>query len=324
MDSIINIKDFQIAYTKIKPFIKKTKLIYYKNNIYLKQESKQYSGSFKWSGVLYAIINIFDKLLIHKTKPYYIVTQSTGNHGIATLKAINLMITYYKKKYSNESDIFDNIIPCIFTNKLIKIKKLNKMITELNKFNNKKGFIKQSFSNYKESLEARTEFLKTHNGIYVEHGGRDIILGYGAIAFEIDKQIPKNKTITFFTTIGAGGPIGIGLCLSYLRKINFYIVQPIGFDAFVRSLESGNLEVNKNNNKIIISDGIAVDKPEEYALNIAKKIVTKGIKVNIEEVIDLVNKTKLGNSSCIALSGINKIKSINSDYIVVLDCEGNS
>ena len=32
----INIKDFQIAYTKIKPFIKKTKLIHYKNNIYLK------------------------------------------------------------------------------------------------------------------------------------------------------------------------------------------------------------------------------------------------------------------------------------------------
>ena len=95
----ISLDEFKVAYSKIKPFIKETKLEHLKDNIYLKRESNQVSGSFKWSGVLYAVMKIFDKIFKEKINNCYLVTQSTGNHGIATLKAINLMIDNYSKKY---------------------------------------------------------------------------------------------------------------------------------------------------------------------------------------------------------------------------------
>lgn len=319
----ITINDFKLAYKKIKPYIKNTKLKHYKDNIYLKKESNQISGSFKWSGVLHSIIVIFDKLLIHKKSPFFIVTQSTGNHGIATLKAINMMIKIYTKKYPNYKYLFDNIIAGIFTNKLVLKNKLDKMNIELNKIKNKNSFIIKDFENYEESLNARLEFLKKNDGVYVEHGGKNILLGYGALAFQINQQIEKNKSIAFITTVGAGGPVGIALCLSYLKSIRFYIVQPDQYDAFIRSINLNKILCNKNNN-IIVSDGIAVDKPEEFALNIAKNIVTKCLTVKVDDVLKIKKITNLGNSSCIALSGINLIDYKKTDYVIVLDCEGNN
>jgi threonine dehydratase len=81
MNINITLNEFKIAYNRIKPFIKETKLESFKNNIYLKKESEQISGSFKWSGVLYAVIKIFDKILQINDKNYHIITQSTGNQG---------------------------------------------------------------------------------------------------------------------------------------------------------------------------------------------------------------------------------------------------
>ena len=319
----ITLEEFKVGYSRIKPLMKETKLENFKDNIYLKRESNQVSGSFKWSGVLYAVMKIFDKILKEKIINCYLVTQSTGNHGIATLKAINLMINNYSKKYPNEKDIFNNITPIIFTNKWVRENKLNKMKIELSKYKNNKGAIYEKFNNYEESLLAREDFLKKNNAFYVAHGSKDILTGYGAIAFEIDKQIPKNKKISFYAAIGAGGPIGIGLCLSYLRDTKINIVQTKGFDAFIRSLNNNRIEYNnKNMKKILVSDGIAVDKPEIFSLEIAKKIVNKKIIVEEEEVFNL-KEYKLGDSSKIALLGLLNNPSDNADYKIILDCEGN-
>jgi threonine dehydratase len=234
------------------------------------------------------------------------------------------MIKHYSKKFPDKKEIFESIEPIIFTNKLIKKNKLDKMFIELNKFENRKGKILYKFNNYEESLLAREEFLRNNKGFYVAHGGKDIMTGYGAIAFALDKKIPKDKTISFYAAIGAGGPIGIGLCLKYLRNVEFNIVQTKGFDAFIRSLESNKIEYNdKNITKILVSDGIAVDKPELFSLEIAKRIVDN--KIVVEEV-DVKNKLKeynLGDSSKIALLGLLNNKSDNSDFRVILDCEGN-
>ena len=319
----ITLEEFKVAYYRIKPLMKETKLKNFKDNIFLKKESNQISGSFKWSGVLYAVMKIFDRILKKKINNCYLVTQSTGNHGIATLKAINLMINYFSEKYPNEQNLFSNITPIIFTNKWIKENKLNKMKVELSQYKNNNGKIFGSFNNYEESLKAREEFIKKHNAFYVAHGGKDILTGYGAIAFEIDKQIPKNKKISFYAAIGAGGPIGIGLCLSYLRDVKINIVQTKGFDAFIRSLNNNTIEYNDRNiNKILVSDGIAVDKPELFSLEIAKKLVNEKIVVREEDVYNF-KENNLGNSSKIALFGLLSNISDNADYKIILDCEGN-
>ena len=214
MNTNITFNEFKIAYDRIKLFIRETNLENLKDNIYLKKESEQISGSFKWSGVLYAVMKIFDKILIINDKNYYIITQSTGNHGIATLKAINLMIKHYSEKFPDKKEIFTSIKPMIFTNVFIKKNKLDKMFIELNKFKSKNGKILYKFKNYEKSLLAREDFLRNNKGFYVAHGGKDIMTGYGAIAFALNKKIPKNKTISFYAAIGAGGPLGIGLCLN--------------------------------------------------------------------------------------------------------------
>lgn len=322
----IKLEDFREAYQKIKQFINDTPIIKFQKNIFLKQESKQVTGSFKWSGVLYSVMKAFDEILIHKTTPFFLVTQSTGNHGIAVIASVTLMIEHYSKLYPNYKHIWENITPCIFANQHIKPNKLEKMKKYLQQFKyNNKAFVDNSFKNYKESLIARTEFLKKNKGKYMEHGGKDIMTGYGSIAFSIDDKIPKDKSIGFYSTVGAGGPIGIGMCLSLLRETKIVISQTENFDAFIKSLKNKDNEIVENIQEKVpdISDGIAVDKPEIYALQIGKKIIDKAVVVNNNEVIHKQKKVNLGGSSCIALSAIDKYYA-DTDYIVVLDCEGNN
>ena len=326
MNNSITLQEFELAYQKIKPFYKETPLISFKNNIFLKQESLQVTGSFKWSGVLYSVMKTFDEILIHKTSPYFLVTQSTGNHGIAVIASVTLMIEHYSKLYPRYRHIWKNVTPCIFANQHIKMQKLEKMKSYLQKFKyNERTFVDNSFKNYAHSLIARTEFLKKNKGKYMEHGGKDIMTGYGAIAFSIDEKLPKDKSIGFYSAVGAGGPIGIGLCLSLLRKTKIVISQTEDFVAFIQSLNKSNNDIIENTTEIVpdISDGIAVDKPEIYALQVGKKIIDKAVVVNNNDVIQIQKKTKLGGSSCIALSAIDKY-CVDTDYIVVLDCEGNN
>ena len=119
MEYIITLNEYRIAYQKIKQFIRDTPIINIRNNVFLKQESKQVTGSFKWSGVLYSVMKTFDEILIHKTSPYFLITQSTGNHGIAVIASVNLMIEYYSKLYPDLIHVWKNITPGIFANQYI-------------------------------------------------------------------------------------------------------------------------------------------------------------------------------------------------------------
>ena len=155
----------------------------------------------------------------------------------------------------------------------------------------------------------------------MQHGGKNIMTGYGSIAYQINSQLPKDKSVAIYTAIGAGA-LGIGLCLSYLRETEIIICQTENFDAFIRSIESKELKENKYIEETSVSDGIAVDKPEEYAFLLGQKIINKSIKLKTENVLKLQKKYNLGGSSCIALESLNIYKS-QKDYIVILDCEGN-
>ena len=44
----------------------------------------------------------------------------------------------------------------------------------------------------------------------MQHGGRNIMIGYGSIGIEIDRQLPKNGPVTLYVAVGAGGVLGIG------------------------------------------------------------------------------------------------------------------
>ena len=58
----IKFEEFEKATQLIKPFIKTTTLEHYRDNIFLKRESEQITGSFKWRGVLFSVMNAFEEL----------------------------------------------------------------------------------------------------------------------------------------------------------------------------------------------------------------------------------------------------------------------
>jgi len=96
----ITLDEFQQAISELAPFVKSTPMDHFKDNIYLKRESQQTTGSFKWRGVLYCIMNAFkelEKQTINEKKPFYLVTQSTGNHGIALIHGVKVMKEHYSK-----------------------------------------------------------------------------------------------------------------------------------------------------------------------------------------------------------------------------------
>ena len=319
----ISLQEFKSAINTISPFVLKTELVNYKKNIFLKKESAQITGSFKWRGVLYSVMNKFEQLKnmdINEDKPFFLVTQSTGNHGIAVIYGVQQIKKYYCMKYPSEQKKWKNIYPCIFGNVHITKSKFDK-ISELLEKDNKSVFDCSS-KNYGEALKKRELFLQNNQGIYMSHGGKDIMTGYGSLAEEIITQVPKDKSVTMITAIGAGGPIGLAAYFNYFPNFNLVVSQTENFDAFVRSLQSKEIEYNHCDSYPGVSDGIAVDKPEEYALNTAINLNVPGISVNDTCVKKLQKNTGLGGSTCIALAGLEKI-STESDIIVILDCEGN-
>ena len=322
----ITIEEFNHAINMISPFIIKTDMELFKDNVYLKKESSQITGSFKWRGVLYSVMNIFEELKetqINENKPYYLVTQSTGNHGIAVIHAVKIMKEHYCEKYPEYEKKWKKIYPCIFGNQYIKQSKFDKMCNEMLVYHdNEECIFDCSSKDYGEALKKREDFLQANQGTYMSHGGKDIMTGYGSLAQEVISQVPEGKSVTMITAIGAGGPIGIGAYFKYFPNFKFIVSQTKDFNAFVRSIKSGKIEYNNCDESPGLSDGIAVDKPEEYALNTAIQLQIKGVTVKNKHVKNIHKETGLGGSSCIALATLDEIQ-INSDIIIILDCEGN-
>lgn len=322
----ITFDEFEKATQLITPFVNTTTLEHYKENVYLKRESEQITGSFKWRGVLFSVMNAFEDLRnieIDETKPYYMVTQSTGNHGIAVIKSVFLMKTHYETLYPEQMAKWTMVYPCIFGNRFIKTSKYNKMLAYMIEYGENGNSVLDCVSkNYAEALKKRENFLLHNAGIYLSHGGKDIMTGYGSLAKEIIEQVPPGKTVTMVTAIGAGGPIGIGAYFHYFPNYRFIVSQSSDFDAFIRSLDTGKIESNDCDKEPGLSDGIAVDTPEQYALETALKIGIEGITVETSEIEKIHAATGLGGSSCIALASLDKIYT-TSDIIVILDCEGN-
>ena len=82
------------------------------------------------------------------------------------------------------------------------------------------------------------------------------------------------------------------------NNVTFNLVQTTEFSSFVQSVTTNKIVKNDLSQDIQISEGIAVDQPEEFALEIAKDCVDNFITVDTDKVISLILETGLGNSTC--------------------------
>ncbi|HNX90475.1 MAG TPA: pyridoxal-phosphate dependent enzyme, partial [Candidatus Omnitrophota bacterium] len=283
--------------------------------VFLKDEAWQTGGSFKARGVSVevddAIRSRIEAIIAEephlqeikasgktplKERPFYIVTQTTGNHGIALINAVNVAIKIYSEKYPEYKEAITNFEPVIFTIKNlpeIKFKLMTEAVEIYRKTSGKteSETIRNYYENYNKALTAREEFLREHSedAVYMEHGGLAIMAGHATAGIEIDEQlteefgIGKDKNVVVIVPVGAGGPIGIGAGVKLNgRNVTFIAVGTKEYDAIIRSIDSSKVEWNKANpsptafikgKPIIYPDGIAVDKSEKSAVDVARDFV---------------------------------------------------
>ena len=191
MDFLEEVKHTSIALDK---YIHKTELSYSKsfsvisrNQIWFKQENKQYTGSFKIRGALSKLISL-SKEKARKG----VVAASTGNHGLA--------VAYASKQLGIKSEIY---VPK--TSQKYKVEKIKSFGSKV--IYHGQDCLDSEIKARKISQKKDCEYISPYNDSCV-------IKGQGTIADEIVNQIKKLDLV--IVSVGGGGLIsGISQYLKF-------------------------------------------------------------------------------------------------------------
>ncbi len=269
------------------------------NQIYVKYENRQFTGSFKYRGSLNKLLS----LTIQQRKKG-IIAMSAGNHAqglslgckLLKIKATIVMPnnTPFEKIRKN-IDYGANVI--IHGNNVLESEEyVNKMVL-------KKGLIKiHPFDDY------------------------DIICGQGTLMIEMLKKNPNLKKI--YIPVGGGGLIsGCAIVAKSINKnIKIIGVETENFPALYNEFYDKKKPFEMNT----IAEGVAVNKIGKKNLKIIRKYVDKTILVkenSIEKAIStflLDDKTLVEGAGALGLAAVleNKEKNKNLD-IGIIACGGN-
>lgn len=303
------LNEIQQAEIRIWPYILQTPLLqspYLSEishaNVYLKLENEQHTGSFKIRGATNKILT-----LTPEQKEKGVITASTGNHGQAVAKA--LQITKAKgivfvptnadsskvaamKAYGIEIQFYGN----------------NSVETEIyaKKIAEEKGMI----------------WISSYNDLQV-------IGGQGVIGIELIKQLDNIHAV--FITIGGGGLIsGIGTYMkSASPQTKIIGCLPENSDEMYQSIETGRYV--KSENKETISDGSAGGfENGSITYDICKKVVDDFITVSEEEIkqviklmVDIHHKIIEGAAGVALASFIKNKEKFTGQNVVIVICGGN-
>ncbi len=254
---------------------KNTNLLYSKrlseltdNNVYLKPENLQTTGSFKIRGSFYKISK-----MLKEQEVKGLICASAGNHGqgvayagreynLPTIVVLPKVTPYLKinliKSYGAEAVLFGDTYDEAFEYAL--------------KLNEEKGY----------------EFIHAFND-------EDVAYGQGSVALEILEEFPEVDTI--LVPCGGGGLIS-GVCQivkKYKPEVAIYGVEPF-YAASVTELIKHNKAVKLESIKTI-AEGCAVKQAGDKICHHYKDFVKGIIKIKDEELIssfiDMVEENKL-------------------------------
>lgn len=282
--------------------------------VFLKDDSLQNSGSFKIRGVAcevyMAMISYIERIAYLldagesvPERPFYILTQSDGNHGIAMIAAVAIVVHNQARLRPELAKYIKQIEPIVFTIEALPEAKRTRMFEALRHYregvgDDKKGDIIVK-RDYLEAKDARKAFEAKNSGnvAYMEHGGFNITCGHASVGIEIDQQLRElgigdDKKVAFLVPVGEGGPTGMlaGLKIKRPGAIGV-LVQTNPYSAFVKSLISGKIVSNErdpqptfiyNGKPRVFEDGIAVDGPDKRAIELAKEIADLGLVVDAD------------------------------------------
>jgi len=271
------------------------------NEVYLKLENFQRTGSFKIRGA----INKISKLS-EKERRAGVITASAGNHGQGVALAAKL--------FNIEAKI---VVP------------EGTPIVKIEAIKNYSGTVIEFGRTYDESFQKALE-IKDKENLTIIHAFNDldIIKGQATIGFEILELLPDVDYI--FCPIGGGGLIsGISsYCKKKSRNIKIIGVQSDNAQSMYESFKKD--ELIHLDSKETICDGIAIKKPGDITFEMVKKYVDDIVLVTDEEVANtillLLERAKLfvEGAGAVALAALlNKKIKIEKKKIVVIISGGN-
>ena len=230
-----------------------------KNNVYLKTENLQLTGSFKLRGAYYKISK-----LTPEQKAKGIIACSAGNHAQGVALAA--------KKNNIKATIF---IPA--TAPLSKVEATKSYGAE----------IKLIDGVYDDAYREAVKFQEETGGVFIHpFDDIDVIAGQGTIALEILEQMDNIDAIV--VPIGGGGLIaGISATAKMINpKCKIYGVQASGASSMYDSIkQKKRVELSHVNT---FADGTAVKLPGEITYSIVKECVDDIITVSDDEIASAV------------------------------------
>ncbi|MBN1801614.1 MAG: threonine ammonia-lyase, partial [Candidatus Lokiarchaeota archaeon] len=273
------------------------------NEVYLKLENIQRTGSFKIRGAYNKISRLPE---LERKKG--VITASAGNHGQAVSLAAKL--------FGIKSTI---IVP--EGAPIVKIEAIKNY--------NPNGNVIERGRSYDEAYQEALKIQESNGMTFVHaYNDLDVIKGQATIGVEILEQLPDVNHI--ICPIGGGGLIS-GLS-SYCKAKNPDI-QIIGVQSEnARSMSDSyhDKKITRTLTKETICDGIAVKEPGKITYDLIKKNVDDIILVSDEEVANaillLMERSKLfveGAGAAALAALLNNKISVKNKKIVVIVSGGN-
>jgi threonine dehydratase len=259
---LLTYADFMRARQNLKGVIHCTPLDYSKtfsdlskNEIYLKLENLQKTGSFKIRGAFHKIASLSEE-----ERANGVIAASAGNHaqGVAFGAA-------------------SAGIPCII---------VMPEMAPLSKVEATSAYGAQVIlygKNYDEAYAKARELQQEHGMAYVHaFDDHDVITGQGTIALEILEQLPDVDVLV--TPVGGGGLVaGVALAAKLINPaIQIVGVEAAGAACMKHSLEQEQISTLAS--AATIADGILVRTPGELTYEITRQYVDHVVSVEEEEI----------------------------------------
>ncbi|KJF26985.1 threonine ammonia-lyase [Clostridium aceticum] len=293
---------FEKSRDRLKDILQKTELIHSSifskesgNQVYIKPENLQTTGSFKIRGAY----NKIAKLSLEERKKG-LIASSAGNHAQGVAYAAEMLGV-------NATIVMPKTTP------LIKVEATKSYGADVRLFGNC----------YDEAYKEALRLQKKSGAIFIHpFDDLDVIEGQGTISLEIIEELQDVDCL--LVPIGGGGiASGIALAAKMMKPdIKIIGVEPEGANAMKISVETN--KITYLDTVCTIADGAAVKKPGELTFSIIRDYVDEIVTVSDFEIMEafllLLEKHKLTgeNAGVLSLAGLKKIEEKNKKVVCVV------
>ncbi len=268
------------------------------NNIFLKLECLQKTGSFKVRGAITKINNIPSDL-----KKNGVIAASAGNHAQGVAYASSM-----------------NNIPCTI------VMPQNASPAKISATKSYGAKVILHGNDYDDSSSSIKEMAEKENKTIIPaFEDIDVIAGQGTIGLEIVEDLQSIDEI--YIPIGGGGLIsGIAVVLKSLKpSIKIIGVESAAFPTMKKSILDN--KITKTSTGYSIADGIAVKTPGQITFEIVKKYVDEIVLIDdlsiVKTMFLLMERSKIvaepaGAASLAYILSDEKIKSKNKNIVSII------